>query len=48
VKTLLRKAQILAMGGPHGEDPFEGDLLVEDERIGDRRRSRRDLRRARH
>jgi 5-methylthioadenosine/S-adenosylhomocysteine deaminase len=33
MKTLLRKAQILAMGGPYGEDPFEGDLLVEDERI---------------
>ena len=33
MKTLLRKAQILAMGGPHGDDPFEGDLLVEDDRI---------------
>jgi 5-methylthioadenosine/S-adenosylhomocysteine deaminase len=33
MKTLLRKAQILAMGGSYGEDPFEGDLLVEDDRI---------------
>ena len=33
MKTLLRKAQILAMGGPHGDDPFEGDLLVEGDRI---------------
>ena len=33
MKTLFRKAQILAMGGPHGEEPFEGDLLIEDDRI---------------
>ena len=32
MKTLFRKAQILAMGGPHGEEPFEGDLLIEDDR----------------
>src|SRR6185312_5227591 len=33
LKTLIRKALILAMGGRHGEEPFTGDLLVEDERI---------------
>ncbi|HXE24428.1 MAG TPA: amidohydrolase, partial [Roseiarcus sp.] len=33
MKTLIRKALILAMGGSHGEEPFVGDLLVEDERI---------------
>jgi 5-methylthioadenosine/S-adenosylhomocysteine deaminase len=33
MKTLFRKAQILAMGGPRGEEPFEGDLLIEDDCI---------------
>ena len=33
MKTLFRKAQILTMGGPHGEEPFEGDFLIEDDRI---------------
>ena len=33
MKTLIRKALILAMGGRHGEEPFTGDVLVEDERI---------------
>ena len=33
MKTLLRKAMILAMGGPQGDGPFTGDILVEGERI---------------
>ena len=33
MKTLFRKAQILTIGGPHGEGPFEGDLLIEDDHI---------------
>ena len=33
MQTLIRKAQILAMGGPHGEEPFVGDLLIEGDRI---------------
>jgi len=33
MRTLIRKALILAMGGPHGDEPFVGDLLVEGERI---------------
>jgi 5-methylthioadenosine/S-adenosylhomocysteine deaminase len=33
MKTLFRKAQILAMGGPRGEEPLEGDLLIEDDCI---------------
>ena len=33
MKTLFRKVQILAMGGPRGEEPFEGDLLIEDDCI---------------
>jgi 5-methylthioadenosine/S-adenosylhomocysteine deaminase len=33
MKTLIRKAMILAIGGPQGDAPFTGDLLVEGERI---------------
>ena len=30
---LIRNATILAMGGPNGSTPFEGDLLIEGDRI---------------
>ncbi len=31
--TIIKGATILAMGGPHGANPFTGDLLVRDGRI---------------
>ena len=30
---LIQNATILAMGGPHGSEPFRGDLLIEGDRI---------------
>lgn len=33
MSTLIRGATILAMGGPHGSTPFEGDLQIEGDRI---------------
>ena len=29
----IKSATILAMGGPHGSEPFRGDLLIEGDRI---------------
>jgi 5-methylthioadenosine/S-adenosylhomocysteine deaminase len=31
--TFIKGATILAMGGPHGAEPFKGDVLVEADRI---------------
>ncbi len=31
--TFISGATILAMGGPHGAEPFTGDILIEDDRI---------------
>ncbi len=33
MKTLIRQATVLAMGGEHGDEPFTGDILVDGERI---------------
>jgi len=33
VRTLIRQATILAMGGERGATPFTGDILVDGERI---------------
>jgi 5-methylthioadenosine/S-adenosylhomocysteine deaminase len=33
MSILIRNAAILAMGGPHGSVPFDGDLLIEGDRI---------------
>lgn len=33
MRTLIRQATILAMGGPHGDEPFTGDILIEDKSI---------------
>jgi 5-methylthioadenosine/S-adenosylhomocysteine deaminase len=33
MKTLIRNARILAMGGHQGTEPFTGDILVEADRI---------------
>jgi 5-methylthioadenosine/S-adenosylhomocysteine deaminase len=35
LKTLIRGATILAMGGPRGAEPFTGDILIDGERIAD-------------
>lgn len=32
-KTLIRRATILAMGGPAGVEPFTGDILIDGDRI---------------
>jgi 5-methylthioadenosine/S-adenosylhomocysteine deaminase len=33
MKTLIRGGTILAMGGPQGDEPFVGDILIENTRI---------------
>src|SRR5712675_923792 len=33
MSTFIKGATILAMGGPHGSDPFVGDILIEGDRI---------------
>jgi 5-methylthioadenosine/S-adenosylhomocysteine deaminase len=33
VKTLIRRATIIAMGGPEGDEPFTGDILTEGSTI---------------
>jgi 5-methylthioadenosine/S-adenosylhomocysteine deaminase len=33
MSLLIRNATVLAMGGPHGSTPFQGDILVEGDRI---------------
>src|SRR3712207_5270278 len=32
-KMLIRQAKVLAMGGPHSDQPFTGDILVEGDSI---------------
>lgn len=33
MSVLIRGAEIIAMGGPHGAQPFSGDILIEGDRI---------------
>lgn len=35
MSTLIQQATILAMGGPHGSTPFQGDVLIEGDSIRD-------------